>query len=144
MITSHAASRGHTRARRIVAAVGLMLATATSGPSLNAADDPEPGPTVTVREHRGVYSVSARFEVSAAPAVVWAVLTDYDHIPQFMRDVKKSAVLERGDGRVVVEQEALSRVMMFSKRLYLVLEIVEGPDTLRFRDRSGRSFARYE
>jgi hypothetical protein len=34
--------------------------------------------------------------------------------------------------------------MMFSKTVHLVLEISEGADTLRFRDRSGRSFTRYE
>jgi hypothetical protein len=53
-------------------------------------------------------------------------------------------VLERAAGRAVVEQEAVSSVMMFSKRVHLVLEIDEQPGALLFRDRCGRSFARYE
>jgi hypothetical protein len=35
-------------------------------------------------------------------------------------------------------------VMLFSKRVNLLLEIDEGADTLRFNDRCGRSFARYQ
>ena len=33
---------------------------------------------------------------------------------------------------------------MFSKRVHLVLEVRESPNTIRFRDRCGRSFVRYE
>lgn len=55
-----------------------------------------------------------------------------------------SVVLERSDGRAIVQQEAVSKVMLFSKRVHLLLEIDEGADTLRFHDRCGRSFVRYE
>jgi hypothetical protein len=103
-----------------------------------------PAPDVTVREERGVYSVSARFVVPQSPRVVLGVLTDYEGISRFMPGVRKSTVIERVSGTTVVEQEALSRLMMFSKTIHLVLEITEGTDTVRFRDRSGRSFTRYE
>ena len=103
-----------------------------------------PAPDVTVREERGVYSVSARFVVPQSPADVLAVLTDYERIPTFMPGVTKSTVLERRPGTAVVEQEGVSHLMMFSKTVHLVLEITEGADTLVFRDRSGHSFARYE
>jgi carbon monoxide dehydrogenase subunit G len=109
-----------------------------------AAEDLLAQPTVTVREQQNVYSVTARFLVPQPPAVVLAVLTDYERIPQFMPGVETSVVIERGQGRAVIEQEAVSRMMMFKKRVYLVLDVVEGSDTLQFRDRSGRSFARYE
>jgi hypothetical protein len=99
---------------------------------------------VTVREEGGVYSVAARFEVPQSPVLALAVLTDYEQIPRFMPGVETSIVLERAGRLVIVEQEAVSRLMMFSKRVHLVLEITEGADSLRFRDRSGRSFARYE
>jgi len=99
---------------------------------------------VTVHEARGTYSVVARFAVEQPPAVALMVLTDYEQIPHFMPGVRTSTVLERAAGRTVVEQEAVSSIMMFSKRVHLVLEIDERPDTLVFRDRCGRSFARYE
>ncbi len=99
---------------------------------------------VSVREARGVYSVSARFQVPESPALALAVLTDYEHIARFMPGVETSIVLERAGDRALVQQEAVSRLMLFSRRVHLVLEITEGADTLRFRDRSGRSFMRYE
>jgi carbon monoxide dehydrogenase subunit G len=113
--------------------LALALALATDAPA----------PDVTVRETRGVYSVSARF-VPEPPRVVLGVLTDYEGIPRFMPGVKKRTVLERAAGTAVVEQEALSRLLMFSKTVHLVLDITEAVDTVRFRDRSGRSFTRYE
>lgn len=103
-----------------------------------------PAPTVTVREERGVYSVSARFHVSEPPAAALAVLTDYEQIPRFLPDVTSSVVRERTEKRAVVEQEAISRMMMFTKKVHLMLEIFEGGDAIRFRDRCGRSFEKYD
>lgn len=103
-----------------------------------------PAPDVTVRETRGVYSVSARFTVPQSPETALAVLTDYERIPSFMPDIRKSVVKEREGNRAVIEQEAVSKLMMFSKRVYLLLEISEEDGSLRFRDRGGRSFVRYE
>jgi hypothetical protein len=53
------------------------------------------------------------------------VLTDDEDMPRFMPDVRRSTVLERVDGRTVVQQEAVARVMMFSKRIHLVPEVHE-------------------
>jgi ribosome-associated toxin RatA of RatAB toxin-antitoxin module len=72
------------------------------------------------------------------------VLTDYDNIPHFMPDVRSSRVLERREGAVRVEQEAVSRFLLFSKRIHLVLDIEEGADVIRFRDRCNDSFESYE
>ena len=104
---------------------------------------PAPG-SLSVQEERGVYTVLARFAVDQPGSVALAVLTDYEQIPRFMPGVLSSTVLERSAGRAMVEQEAVSTVMVFSRRVHLVLEIDEGPDALVFRDRCGRSFVRYE
>jgi ribosome-associated toxin RatA of RatAB toxin-antitoxin module len=103
----------------------------------------QPAP-VAVRENGGVYQVSAAFSTSQPAAIARAVLTDYEQIPRYMPDVRTSRILERTDDRVVVEQEAVARMLVFSKRVHLVLEVEEGPAAIRFRDRSGRSFTRYE
>lgn len=103
-----------------------------------------PAPMVTVKEERGVFAVSARFHVAEPPAVALAVLTDYENIPRFLPDVASSVVRERSGSRAVVEQEAVSRMMMFSKKVHLMLEIVEEANSIRFRDICGRSFERYE
>lgn len=112
-----------------------------AGASLPAANAPEP--QVTVREEGGIYTVSATFGVSQSPAAALAVLTDYEQIPRFMPEVRTSHVLERSGGRAVVAQETVARFMMFSKEIHLVLEIQEEGAAIRFRDRCGKSFSRY-
>jgi ribosome-associated toxin RatA of RatAB toxin-antitoxin module len=141
-ITSN--SGGRTGARRFVVALVVVLTVLNSLALLAYATDEQSPPDVTVHEERGTYSVKARFHVPQPPSVAFAVLTDYDDIPRFMSDIKTSKVLERSVNRAVVEQEGVSRFMMFSKRVHLVLEITEAADSLRFRDRCGRSFAAYE
>ena len=104
----------------------------------------QPPATLTVREEKGIYTVVARFTVDQPPAVALTVLTDYEQIPRFMPNVRTSIVRERGAGWAVVEQEGESHLMMFSKRIHLVLLIDEQPGALIFRDRCGQTFARYE
>jgi carbon monoxide dehydrogenase subunit G len=144
MIPHLRTSGGRACVRRILISGLLILAGLIPVVPLNATDDTTSAPAVTVREEGGVYSVAARLQVAQSPALALAVLTDYEQIPRFMPGVETSIVLERASGLVIVEQEAVSHMMMFSKRVHLVLEITEGADTLIFRDRSGRSFARYE
>ena len=135
-LTVHKSTSGGRLLPAAVAVFLLVLASRTIAQQSPA--------TVTVREEHGVYTVVARFVVDQPAAVVLAVLTDYEQIPRFMPDVRTSIVRERAIGSAVVEQEAVSNVMMFSKRVHLVLEIEEQPDALIFRDRCGRSFVRYE
>ena len=99
---------------------------------------------VDVEEERGLYRVEATFSVPEAPAVARAVLTDYARIPRFMPDVRSSEILERSEDRAVVQQEAVARFLMFSKRIRLVLDVEEDGMRIRFRDRCGKSFSRYE
>jgi carbon monoxide dehydrogenase subunit G len=133
--------RGNASGRRVVLATAaatvfvLLQASGVAG---------QPPADVTVRERQGVYTIMARFVIDQPPSVAMAVLTDYEQIPRFMPGVRTSIVRERGAGRAVVEQEAVSGMMMFSKRVHLVLEIEEQPDALTFRDRCGQSFLRYE
>jgi carbon monoxide dehydrogenase subunit G len=122
----------------------MVLVAASLVLMMTGAMEAGPAPRVTVREERGVYSVSARFVVAEPPAVVLAVLTDYENIPRFLPDVTSSVVRERSESRAVVEQEAVSRMMMFSKKVHLMLDITEEGNAIHFRDRCGRSFQQYE
>src|SRR4051812_40002207 len=142
--TSHDLTGGRFGARRLFVVLSLLAAGLLPGARLRAADESSRSPAVRVSEKNGVYSVSACFRVPQPLRVVRAVLTDYESIPRFMPGMKASVVVERAAGHAVVQQEAVSRFMLFSKRVYLLLDVTEGPDTLAFRDRSGRSFRRYE
>ena len=132
---------GRTGVRHLLAWTAVILHGALVGmaPALAQAE-----PRVSVQETGGIYSVLATFSVSQPAAAVMSVLSDYDRIPRFMPDVRSSTVLERSDGHAVVEQEAVAKFLMFSKRIHLVLEVDETPGSLRFRDRCGASFSRYE
>jgi hypothetical protein len=70
-------------------------------------------------------------------------LKDYEQIPRFMPDLRTSVIRVRSGARVVVEQEAVAKLLMFSKRVHLVLEIVEEAAALHFTDLCGRSFEQY-
>ena len=134
-----ATTGGRCGARRCLALAVLLSLAATR---LAAAQAPEPTPVV--REEGGVYSVAAEFSAPGSPATVLSTLADYENIPRFMPAVKTSRVVERRDGRVVVEQEAVASFMLFSRRIHLALEVSEQPGTIRFTDRCGRSFERYD
>ncbi len=125
---------------QLLTAAAVMFALAHGSPVVAA----QSTPSVTVREERGVYTVTARFLVEQSASVVLAVLTDYEEIPRFMPGVQTSIVRERANGRTIVEQEVVSGVVMFSKRLHLILEIEEQSDALIFRDRCGVNFRQYE
>jgi ribosome-associated toxin RatA of RatAB toxin-antitoxin module len=130
---------GRDSARAVVfLVVALLCAGAVRGQS-SAAE-----PDVTIGRDGEAYTVTARFDVPYPVSTVFDVLSDYEDIPRFMPDIKKSIVHERSDGRTLVEQEAVSRVLLFSKRVYLMLEVERTSDAMRFRDTSGRSFRRYD
>ena len=132
------AAAGRTYARWLLFC-GALIATG-SVITANPLDESR----VDVRETGGLYRVTAAFAVSEPAHVVMAVLTDYARIPKFMPDVQVSKVLERTPTGAVVEQEAESRFMMFSKKVHLILDVREGASAITFRDRCGRSFTSYQ
>jgi carbon monoxide dehydrogenase subunit G len=141
-MTCRTASRIGRPSRRALArwpVAPLLLVLALARVAVGA----EPPPRVTVTETHGRYTVAARFTVPQRAEAVIAVLTDYEQIPEIMPDVRSSTILERGGDRAVVEQEAVARFLMFSRRVHLVLEVQEAGMTIRFRDRCGTSFRHY-
>jgi ribosome-associated toxin RatA of RatAB toxin-antitoxin module len=134
-----ATAGGRSGARRPFVTAAVILGAAAA---ISASAAPEPN--ITVREESGIYNVAATFTVPQARSFVMAALTDYDQIPRFMPEVRISTVLERREDGAVVEQEAVARFMMFSKRVHLVLDVQQERGAIRFRDRCGKSFARYE
>jgi ribosome-associated toxin RatA of RatAB toxin-antitoxin module len=131
---------GRSSARRRFVMITVLSICIGASASAGAQVDP----TITVTEAVGVYRVSAVFSVPQETQSVVAVLTDYAAIPRFMPEVRFSNVIERSDDRVVVEQEAVARFLMFSKKVHLVLEVQQQGNTIRFRDRCGKSFTRYQ
>ena len=135
-------SGGRLVARRTLVRLvlcGLLVAGSAPVATAQPAD-----PAITVRERAGVYEVGATFTVDRPARRVLDVLTDYEGIPRLVPDVKRSVVHTRTQDRAIVEQEAVSRVLFFSKTVHLRLDIQEGADAIAFRDVCGRSFVVYE
>jgi ribosome-associated toxin RatA of RatAB toxin-antitoxin module len=125
-------------------ALVALTCTVLLGSDAAAAGPAHHAPSVSVRDAgAGAYVVAASFEVAHPAAIARAVLTDYANIPKFVPDIQTSVVLARSDGVTRVEQEAVSKFLMFSKRVHLQLAIHEQADVIAFRDECGRSFKQY-
>jgi ribosome-associated toxin RatA of RatAB toxin-antitoxin module len=107
--------------------------------------EPTPGVRVDVRVKDGVYLVEGGFEVERPTAAVWAVLTDYEALPDLLSGMRQSRVLSRAGRRVLVHQEVQARALVFSRTLHVLLEVWETPPRqLDFRDTLHRDFELYE
>lgn len=135
---------GRARARRLFLLAGLLTGLVCHSTGVAASDGPDASRDVMVLETDGVYRVTAQFDVPQAPAIALAVLTDYDGIPRFMPDVRRSIVRQRAPDSVLVEQEVIARMMMFSRRIHLLLDVQMSDSCIRFKDSSGQSFVQYE
>jgi hypothetical protein len=135
--SAEAGGRASARQSSVVAALCMASMICVQAASAQTAP-------VSVRGDRGLYRVSATFATPQPAAIGHAVLTDYEQIPRFLPDVLSSRVVERDAERTVVAQEAMAKVLFFSKRVRLVLEVRATPSLIAFRDRGGESFIRYE
>lgn len=142
-LTSRVLTGEPIRARRFLVVASIAWTALLPG-NLAASDGHDAPPHVSVREDHGTYFVTARFEIPQSAAEALAVLSDYERIPRFMPEVTTSVVLSRTEGRILVEQEAISRFMMFSKKVHLLLEVTQDDSSLRFVDRCGKSFTTYQ
>jgi ribosome-associated toxin RatA of RatAB toxin-antitoxin module len=79
-------------------------------------------------ERRGErVDVRARALIAAPVAVVWGVLTDYEHLPRFIPGLAKSVVRSRDGGQLLVEQSGEARFLIFSFPIEVQLEVTERP-----------------
>ena len=100
---------------------------------------------LTVTSNDGLYRIRGAFSVVASVDTAWAVITDYDGIPRFVKSVRAS-VVERGvDGPRRVRQEAVQKVLLFRKTVHVALEIEEDrPYRVGFKDALKRDFKLFE
>jgi uncharacterized protein YndB with AHSA1/START domain len=131
---------GREATRRFVVALAFLLGVASAVGAAAAGEEPR----VEVAEQSGTYRLSATFTVPQPATTVFEVLTAYEQIPQIMPDVRTSTVLEKNADGAVVEQEAIAKFMLFSRRIHLVLDVHQDAHTIHFRDRCGQSFDLYD
>jgi ribosome-associated toxin RatA of RatAB toxin-antitoxin module len=97
-----------------------------------------------VRSTAGTYEVRAEFTTAAPPALVWEVLTDYEHIPAFVRAVRQSTVESRSGTQLRMQQVARAGAFAFRKTVRVTLDVREEPRVrIQFVDVLGRDFRSY-
>ena len=82
--------------------------------------------------------VRANATIEAPVAVIWATLTDYERLPEFIPGLKKSRIISRQGASVIVEQSGEARFLMFTLPIDVTLEAVEQPPlSIKVRALSG-------
>jgi hypothetical protein len=120
----------------------LGLTAAWVAPAALADVDP---PIVTVEHGKVDSEVQGRFEVPVPLLVAWDVLTDYDHIADFVGSMRSSAVESRSHSGLTLRQEVVAGVFPFRKVAHLLLSVREQPDTtIEFHDLLDRDFRLYQ
>ncbi len=99
---------------------------------------------VRIDELAGVFQLHGTFATDAGPGVAWQVLTDYDHIGDFVRQLKRSDVERRPDGQLVLNQVVGAGSFPFRRTLHVALELHdEVVGRIGFRDILGKDFKVY-
>lgn len=84
---------------------------------------------IEVRRDGAAYVVHANAVVEAAPPVVWATLTDYERLREFVPDIQTSRVVARDGERLIVEHVGVFRMLFWSIPVRVRLVVDHEPPT---------------
>ncbi len=69
--------------------------------------------------------------VEATPAAVWRILTDYNHLADYLPNLTSTRVVSRNGDRAIVEQLGTARFLFFSRTIRLLVQVNErAPDRI--------------
>ncbi|MDR7377704.1 carbon monoxide dehydrogenase subunit G [Rhodoferax ferrireducens] len=100
--------------------VPIAAATAADAPLVAESD-------VHVERSGGTFTVDLSMHAPVEPAQAWAVLTDFEHMADFIPNLSSSQVLERSDTVLKVAQKGVARYGVFSTPFESVREIHLNP-----------------
>jgi carbon monoxide dehydrogenase subunit G len=94
---------------------------------------------VDVRTSRqgDVIDVYTKATIKAPIEVVWATLTDYERLPDFIPGLKKSRVIARKGLTATVEQSGVARFLFLTVPIDVTVESTERPPNIEVRRVSG-------
>ncbi len=119
--------------------------TQLSAPPLSQACQLDTIQQVMERLPGGCRRLAVQLRLDLEPEAIWAVLTDYDRLSDFIPNLKTSRLLWRRDAVVGLEQEGSQRFMGMQFKARVQLELTEHPEeqTLSFVMLKG-DFRRFE
>jgi hypothetical protein len=89
--------------------------------------------------------VRGGFHVPVSDSLAWDVLTDYDHIGNFVSSMRSSQIVARDSSGLQVRQVAVGGVFVFHKRVQVLLQVREQPlRRIAFRDELRKDFKDYQ
>lgn len=97
------------------------------------------GPDIAVDASRtgDLIEVRAQATIKAPLSVVWATLTDYERLPEFIPGLKKSRIVARNGATTTVEQSGEARFIFVSIPIEVTLESTERPPNIEVRRVAG-------
>lgn len=115
------------------------LAAAVPLPACAAPAQPQvPKPVVEVAREGDVFTLHIVMPVAADAATAWSVLTDYDHLKDFIPDMRASRAVRAAGRPLRLEQDGCGRVLFFTHCISVVFELEEAPPArLAFRTVAG-------
>jgi uncharacterized membrane protein len=92
----------------------LVMFVLTSTVAVPAQEMQNDAATVSVRKDGDAVVIDLSVTVAATPQETWAVLTDFDHMTQFLSNLQASKILEKNGNKWTVAQKGLSSHGPFS------------------------------
>ncbi len=111
------APAGRARAAAFVLAAALSASAAASVPQVEIETNGQ-GDDITV---------TASAEMLVDPRTAWAVITDYNHLAEFIPYMRSSRVVQRDADGIVVEQTGVISYLFFRQPVQAQLAVVESP-----------------
>jgi carbon monoxide dehydrogenase subunit G len=99
---------------------------------------------VSVQQHGDEILVHAQSEVDADRATIWATLSDYDHLAQFIPGMSSSRTISRTGAEAIVEQKGIATFGPIRRRFTVLLAVREGPAGSIRMSRVGGDFKLYD
>jgi hypothetical protein len=92
-----------------------------------ALQDARAAPVLEVERAHDTFAVRIEIPVAVDVATAWQVLTDYDHLAEFVPDMRSSRMQRGEGGRLLLEQQGEAKFLFFSSRIDVTLEVEESP-----------------
>jgi carbon monoxide dehydrogenase subunit G len=83
--------------------------------------------SIETRRRGEALEIEGRARLAAPIAVAWAVLTDYERLPDFIPGIRSSRVVSRDGATLVLEQAGQVSALFFSLPVEARLAVVETP-----------------
>jgi carbon monoxide dehydrogenase subunit G len=72
-------------------------------------------------------TITASADMQVAPGTVWAVISDYDRLAEFIPDMRSSRVIRRDGDQVLIEQTGEFGFLFFRRPVEVRLSVAESP-----------------